>query len=83
MIVKEHDCVNPTIEGKLSWERDNSCTLKSEEELENWYNRLHEVSTKPYAIITKSVRYMISEVCNIPSYDGLGDVNNFINDYEE
>ena len=26
---------------------------------------------------------MIYEVCNLPSYDGLGDVNTFINDYEE
>lgn len=26
---------------------------------------------------------MTSEVCNIPSYDGLGDVNIFLDDYEE
>ena len=26
---------------------------------------------------------MIYEVCNLHSYDGLGDVNNFLNDYEE
>lgn len=33
---KEHDFVNPTGEGKLSWEHDSSCTSNSEEELENW-----------------------------------------------
>ena len=26
---------------------------------------------------------MISEVCNMSSYDGLGDVNIFLNGYEE
>lgn len=30
MITKEHDCLNPTIEGKLSWECDSSCTQDSE-----------------------------------------------------
>lgn len=26
---------------------------------------------------------MISFLCNLPSYDGLGDVNTFLNNYEE
>ena len=26
---------------------------------------------------------MTSEVCNLPYYDGLGDVNIFLDDYEE
>jgi len=26
---------------------------------------------------------MIFEVCNLPSYGGLGDINTFLNDYEE
>ena len=83
MSTKEQDCVNPTVEGKLSWEHDSSCTSNSEEELEYWKNRLHEVSTSRCARITKSVHCMISEVCNLPSYDVLGDVNTFLNDYEE
>jgi len=32
IIGKEQDCVNPTTEGKLSWENDSSCTSDSEEE---------------------------------------------------
>lgn len=55
MKTKENDCVDPTIEGKLIWEHDSSCTSDSEEELENWQNRLHEVSTRRCARITKLV----------------------------
>lgn len=83
MTVKEQECVNPTAEGKLSWEQDISCTSDLDSELENWHNRLHEVSIRHCARITKSIHCMISEVCNLPSYDGLGDVNTFLNDYEE
>lgn len=31
----------------------------------------------------KSVCCITSEVCNLPSYDGLGDINTFINGYEK
>jgi len=30
--------VNPTTNGRISWEKDNSCVLESDEELENWKN---------------------------------------------
>ena len=79
--MKEHDWVNPTAEGKLNWEHDSSCTSDLEEELENWQNRLHEVSTR--CCLRVPNQFIVSEVCNMPSYDGLGDVNTFINDYDE
>ena len=81
--MKEHDFVNPTVEGKVSSKHDSSCTSNSKEELENWHNTLHEVSTRQCERITKLVRCMIFEVCNLPSYDGLGDVNTFLDEYEE
>lgn len=67
----------------MNWEHDSYCTSESGEELENWQNNMDEVSTECCARITKSVCCMISEVCNIPLHDGLGDVNNFIDDYEK
>lgn len=36
LLVKNQDKVNPTMDGRLSWDRDNSCTLDSEEEVEQW-----------------------------------------------
>jgi len=83
MKTKEQDFVNPTTEGKLSWENDIYCTSDSEEESEKCQNRLHEVSTRQCAIINKKFHCMISKVCNLPSYHVLGDVDNFLNEYEE
>ena len=33
--------------------------------------------------MTRSLRYISTEVRYLPSYDGLGGVNTFLNDYEE
>jgi hypothetical protein len=46
------DYVNPTTEGVLSWRSIISCVSDSEEALENWKQRLHEVSTRKCARIT-------------------------------
>lgn len=51
--------------------------------MENWQNGLHKVSTRHCSRVTKSIQCMTSEVCNFPSYDSLGDVNIFLNEYEE
>ena len=37
------DYINPTTDGKLSWQSVSSCTSDSGEALENWQNRLQEV----------------------------------------
>jgi len=67
----------------LGWEQDNSSTSDSEEELENWQNRLHEVSTRQCEKMTKAVHSMTIEVCDFPFYDGLGTINNFLEEYKE
>ena len=38
------DHISPTTDGNLSWKCASSCTSNSIEALENWKNRLHEVS---------------------------------------
>lgn len=37
--------VNPTVNARLSWDHDSSCTLESDEEVEWWQNWLHEATT--------------------------------------
>ena len=32
--VQEQDWVNPTVDGRISWERENSCTSDSDKEIE-------------------------------------------------
>jgi len=39
------DWINPNADRRISREKDSSCQSDSDEELENWHNRLHEVST--------------------------------------
>ena len=54
----QEDYINPTTDGKLSWKSVSCCTSDSGEALENWKNRLHEVSMRQCARITHSVRWV-------------------------
>ena len=47
--------INPTIEGNLSWKSASSYTSELGEALENWKNRLHEVSMRRCVRVTRSV----------------------------
>ena len=49
------DYINPTTNGKMSWHSVSSCTSDSGEALQNWKNRLHEVSMRRCARITRSM----------------------------
>ena len=49
------DYINPRSDGKLSWSSISSCTFDSSEALENWKNRIHEVSMRKCTRITRSV----------------------------
>ena len=66
----------------MGWEQDSSRTSNSEGELENWQKRLHEVSARRCEKITKAVHCMTTEVCDLPFYDGLGNLNTLFRDYE-
>jgi len=67
----DEDLINPTIDGKITRDRDNSCTLDSYEELEHLQNRLHKVSTLRYNMMTKLLHCVSTEVRNLSHYDGL------------
>jgi hypothetical protein len=82
MTVWMDDYVNPIAEGLLSWRSISSCTLDSEEAMENWQQRLHEVSTRKCARITHVLRWIGTEICEPPRYDGLTDVVYFIREFE-
>jgi hypothetical protein len=45
MTVRMDDYVNPTIDDALSWRSIISSTSDSKEGMENWQQRMHEVST--------------------------------------
>ena len=74
--------MNPTDDGMLSWRCESSCMLDSEVGLENWQQRLHEVSEIRLSRITKTLRWIRSEVITLPIFDGLSDVEIFVQEYE-
>lgn len=63
-------------------DRESSCTSDSNEEMEHWQNHLHEVSTLCYNMMMKSLHCVSSEVRNLPYYDGLTNVDKFLDAFE-
>ena len=51
----QEDYINPTTNGNLSWKSSSYYTSDSREALENWKNRLHEVSMRRCMRVTRSV----------------------------
>ena len=74
--------VNPTDDGMFNWHCESSCTSDSEVGLENWKQHLHEVSGRRLARITKSLRWIGSEVSTLPIFDGLLDIHIFFQEYK-
>ena len=83
MTANQSDYINPTTEGNISWRCDSSCASDSDVGLENWQNRLYEVSAHKCAFMTKSLRWIGTEIKDIPSFDGLADVNEFLQQFEQ
>ena len=44
LTARDEDWINPMVDGVLCWEEDSECFSESNEEMENWKNRLHDVS---------------------------------------
>ena len=74
--------MNPTIDGMLSWQCESSCISNSEVGLENWQQCLHEVSGRRLARITKTLHWIGSEVSTLPIFDGLSNIQIFVQEYE-
>ena len=55
--------------GNLSCKCASSCTSDSGEALENWQNRLHEVSMRRCARVTRSVQWVETESRELPAYE--------------
>jgi hypothetical protein len=72
------DYVNLTADGALSWRSISSCVSDSEEGLEHWQQRMHEVSTRRCARITRSLHWIGTKLCDPPKYDGLTDISYFV-----
>lgn len=82
MTVRTEDYINPTTDGVLSWRGISSFYSNPEEGLENWQQILHEVSSRRCACITRTLWWIRIEVCELPLFDGLGNVDTFFIEFE-
>ena len=78
IMYSKEDYINPTADGNLSWRSVSSCMSDSGEALENWHNRLHEVSMCICAITTRVVRRVGSEASALPTYEGFPNLASFL-----
>jgi len=75
------DWVNPTADGRISWECKSSCTSDSDEEIERCHNRLHEVTTLNCNMMIRSLHCIKTEVMEMPKSNGLSEVDEFLNGF--
>ena len=75
IIAIREDYVNPMTDGELSW---RSICFYDDEALDRCQNRLHEVSSRHYAHVTKYERWIRKEVFDPPKFDGIGLIIEFL-----
>ena len=73
----QDDYINPIANGTLSWRYASSCTSDSDEGLENWKNKMHDLLGRHRAHLTKSFRWIGTEVGQVPVFDGLSNIKEF------
>ena len=44
LTMQDEDWINPTADAMLCWENDSDCFSDFDGEMENWKNRLHDMS---------------------------------------
>jgi hypothetical protein len=76
--VRDEDYVNPTTDGILSWWSITSCVKDSYIGLENWKQRLHEVSTRICTRIDRAVIWVGMEIREPPSFHGVNKLEVFL-----
>lgn len=58
---QNQDPVHFTLGRRVVWEHDSTCIVDSNEEIERWQNRLQEATKLNCNMVTRSLRYIITE----------------------
>jgi hypothetical protein len=75
--------VNPIADVVLHWRSITSCVSDLDTGLENWQQRLHEVSTRRCARIDCVVIWAGTEIREPPNFHGVNDLESFLARYED
>jgi hypothetical protein len=65
LTIRQQDCIKPTTNGNLSWKSDSACSSDSEEALENWKNKMYELSTRRCARLTREVCWIDTTISKL------------------
>ena len=77
------DYIHVTVDGKLEWRSSSSVPSDSDDALENWQNRLHELSFRKCGLITQSLRCVMTELIELLIYEGILELSKFLQVFEE
>lgn len=69
--------------GRISWEHKSSYTSDLDEEIEKWHRWLHKVTTLNFNMMIRSLHCVATEVRDLPMYDGLTAIDDFLNKFEQ
>ena len=73
--------IYPTIEGEMGWCSASSASSDSDDALENWKNRMHEVSLKKCGLITQSLCHVETQIIEFLTYEGLSKLYRFLEEF--
>ena len=77
------DYIHPTVNGELGWRSTSSVSSDSKDALENWQNRLHEVSFRKCGLITQSLRHVATEMVELTTYEGIPRICELFQEFEK
>ena len=82
MTTIQDDYINPTAYSTLSCLYAISYRSDLEEGLENWQSQMHVILGRHCTHLMKSLHWIGMEVCEVPMFGGLSNIQEFLEDYE-
>ena len=77
------DYVHSTVGRELSWHSTSSVSYDSDDALENWQNRLHEVLLGKCGLIMQSLCRIATDTIELPIYEGIPELSEFLVEFED
>ena len=76
------DYIHPTADRELGWHNASSASSDSGDVLENWQNRMHEVSLRKCGLITQSLCHVATKIIELLIYEGLLELSRFLEEFK-
>ena len=72
------DYIHPTVDGKLRWCSASSTFCNSDDALENWKNRLHEVYFRKCGLVMQFLHCIATKIIKLMIYEGIPELSIFV-----